>query len=694
MLGSLRRLALGLALITATAALLLLSDLGSRLKPAAPAVGDAAAPAAGLTAPVRVMRLALLQHVSQPALDEGREGLIAGLADRGWVEGRNLTLTRYNAQGDMPVAISIAKEMVSGGYDLLLTITTPSTQAVANANQAGKSRHVFGIVNDPFSAGIGAHRDRPLDHPAHLAGYASLQPVALGFKTARDMNSTLASVGVVWNPAEANSEAQVKLARAACTDLGLKLVEAAIENSAGVGEAAAALVARGVDAIWVPGDGAVLTALEAIVAAAKKGRIPVFTVIPTSVKRGTLFDLGANFVEVGRLTGQLAGDILNGRDPAGIPIDNVMPALLMLNRQALAGLKASWTFSEAHLADARLVIDADGIAHTTATAASAPERNAPAAAPSGPANSTGRKWRIAVMLYAENPHAEETLHGLREQLKRGPLVEARDYEIKVRSAQNDTAMLNGIFDAALTDGADVFVPFSTPTLQVAAQKVKHLPIVFSAVSSPQAAGVARSFENHLPNVTGICTIAPFAEILDALEKHFPATKHLGTLYNPGEAASVELVEEFDALCKHRGFTLEAVAANALTELPDAALGLAMRHIDAIVQISDNLAYSGFGSIAKAARQTKKPLFTVNPTMIPLGAAVAIGRDYHNAGEAAALLLERVIRGEDIAKIPITLPPKILYLANEANATAVGLTLPDSFLRLVAAQNATNPNPNR
>jgi ABC-type uncharacterized transport system substrate-binding protein len=354
MSGFFRRLVLGFVLIASAASLLLWSDLGSRTLPAV------AAPA------VRVMRVALLQHASQPVLDEGRDGVVAGLADRGWVEGRNLDLKRYDAQGDMAVANSIAKEMAAGRYDLLITLTTPSTQAVANANRAGATRHIFGLVNDPYSAGIGARRDNLLDHPAHLTGYGSLQPVALGFKTAREMNPALATVGVVWNPAEANSEAQVKLARAVCAELGIRLQEAAVENSAGVGEAAAALVARGVEAIWAPGDGAVMTALEAVVGAARKGRIPVFSVIPPSVKRGTLFDLGANFVEVGRLTGQLAGDVLNGRDPVTIPIDNVMPGFLAVNRQALAGLKAAWTISDAHSSGARLVIDAAGVAHAQA----------------------------------------------------------------------------------------------------------------------------------------------------------------------------------------------------------------------------------------------------------------------------------------------------------------------------------------
>ncbi|MBC8040448.1 MAG: hypothetical protein H7Y06_07900, partial [Opitutaceae bacterium] len=123
MSGIFRSLALGLALIAATSALLLFSDLRSRVKP----VG--AEPA---SAPARKMRVAILQHTSIKNLDDGRDGAIAGMAEQGWREGENLELQRYNAEGDMAVAQTIAKAMVGGQYDLMLTITTTSLQAVAN----------------------------------------------------------------------------------------------------------------------------------------------------------------------------------------------------------------------------------------------------------------------------------------------------------------------------------------------------------------------------------------------------------------------------------------------------------------------------------------------------------------------------------------------------------------------------------
>lgn len=963
MLVTIRRLALGLFLIAGASALLLFSDLGSRVNARKEARPD--------TQPAK--RVAVLQHASQAVLDESREGLFAGLAERGWLEGKNLTVRRFNAEGDMTVAQAIGREMANAGNDLLLTISTPSLQAVANANRSTRTPHVFGIVTNPIAAGVGI--SSPTDHPAWLTGHGTMQPVQQAFDTALAINPTLKTVGVVYNAGEANAVAQIELARKVCAGLGLTLAEATVDSSAGVGEAAAALVSRGLDALWLCGDVTVITAVDSVVAAAKKGNVPVFTVIPPNVKRGALFDLGADYHEVGRLTGLLAGDVLNGRDPATVPVDNVMPEMLAVNLQTAAQLGDKWKIPANLVEKARLVIDENGVEKSAPRPASAalpvpapgrtyriglayytpePSRDAcerglldglrdlgfiegqnlvvsrahaqgevanilpiiqnfdnsandaivtfstpvlqgalvgakkkpivftyvidPIAAGAGksfadhlpnvtgigtlppvadgvktarkllpglktlgtiyndgeansvkvasllreacaaqgiklieltapttgdvmqaaqalvtrqvdafyidgdntamqaldgivkvanaagipiinedpdyldrgillsvgpgfyhsgqaaalplarvltgespagiplqnvsvnttkfnptaaaklgltipetvlkevtsasqPApNPTGKKWKIAVVLYNESPPSEETLAGMADGWKVSPLVEGRDYTIKVRSAQGDMSAISGILDAAVTEGADIIVPLSTPTMQTTINKIRKIPVVFTLVADPVIAGAGKSYTDHLPNVTGVAVMGPFGDMLDLLQKYYPDYKRIGTLFCPAEVNSVALKDALEAECKKRGFTLEAVAANSPGELPDAALSMVSRPIDAVVQISDNLSSAGFTAITKAARQARKPLLSLNSTMVPQGAAIAMGRDYHAAGEATVGMIERVIAGENPAAIPFILPPKVVRVISLPNAKAAGMTIPDALLK--------------
>jgi putative tryptophan/tyrosine transport system substrate-binding protein len=130
---SLKRLAFGLVLIALTSSALLLSDLGQRKQNAR-----------------QMPRIAVLQHASQPLLDEAVEGMIQGLREGGFRIGESISLTRYNAENDLPTDNAIAKEITDGKFEMVLTSSTLSMQTVANANRAGKTIHVFGAVADPY----------------------------------------------------------------------------------------------------------------------------------------------------------------------------------------------------------------------------------------------------------------------------------------------------------------------------------------------------------------------------------------------------------------------------------------------------------------------------------------------------------------------------------------------------------------
>ena len=278
-----RQMLLGLVLIALASSVLLLSDMDRRK--------------AGLLGAPRV---ALLQYASQPAIDESVKGMIYGLAEAGFIDGESIAIQRYQAEGEIPTLNLIAREIAGGAFDLIITSTTPALQAVANANKQGKLPHVFGLVGDPAGAGVGISREDPLDHPSHLVGLGTMMPVEETFRLARELLLSLRRVGVVWNPAEAASEANTRVAREICQELDIELLESNVINSSEVYEAASSLASRGAKAFWVGPDIVVLGALDSLVGLARKAHIPVFTSISGSAKRGALFDLGPDYHEIGR----------------------------------------------------------------------------------------------------------------------------------------------------------------------------------------------------------------------------------------------------------------------------------------------------------------------------------------------------------------------------------------------------------
>lgn len=346
-----KRLGLGIFLILAASAILLVADRNHRSTGAAPATST-------------VHRIAVLQHANTPVLDDSIRGTLDALSERGYRDGDTLTVEKFNAQGDMAMGVTIAKQLTAGGYDLVITSSTPSMQAVANTNRDGKARHLFTTVADPFETGVGLERADPLKHPAYMVGQGSFPPVDIAFDTAKQMLPSLKTLGVAWNPAESNSLVFIKKARVLAPTLGLTLLEANADTTAAVGDAVNSLIARGAQAIWVGGDNTVIAGIDSVIAIAKRAGIPVFTVLPGAPDRGTLFDAGPNFYEVGRQGGLLAADILEGADVTKIPVRDILditPPYLSLNLNALKGLKEPWAIGDALKGKADVLVDETGV---------------------------------------------------------------------------------------------------------------------------------------------------------------------------------------------------------------------------------------------------------------------------------------------------------------------------------------------
>jgi ABC-type uncharacterized transport system substrate-binding protein len=654
-----RRLALGLGLIALASAILLVADRGHRTT-AAPAATPA------------MHHIAVLQHANTPVLDDSVRGTLDALAARGYRKGETLQVDSFNAQGDMAMGVTIAKQLASGGYDLVITSSTPSMQAVANTNRDGKVRHLFTTVADPFESGVGLDRADPLKHPAYLIGQGSFPPVDKAFAVARQMLPSLKTIGVAWNPAESNSLVFVKKGRALAAQMGFDLIEANADNTAAVGDAVNALIARGAQAIWVGGDNTVIAGINTVVAVAKRSGIPVFTVLPGAPDRGTLFDAGPNFYEVGRQGGLLAADILEGADITKIPVRDVLdvvPPYLSVNLTALQGLKAKWQVPGAVRDMADVVVDDTGIHKKGAPAGAA---SAPAAA-SADTRPLAKTWRLSFVQLNNVVDVEDAEKGVLLGLKESGLVQGRDYTYQVRNAQGDMATVSTLVDASAAD-SDLIVTFSTPTLQAAVQRAKRVPVVFNYVSDAVAAGAATDDTHHAPNVTGVYLAGAYGQMVPLIRKYLPTAKTLGTVYVPAEANMVSQKPLLEQAARENGFELKAVAANTTAEVADATLALLSAHVDAICQIPGNLTAAAFPSIAQHAVRAKVPIFAFQSAQVDQS-VLTLARDYSESGRLAGQMAARVMRGESPAQMPLQAVSSILVIVNEKAGAAAGLVTP-------------------
>jgi ABC-type uncharacterized transport system substrate-binding protein len=653
MLDTLRRVSLGLILIVLSSGVLLLSDWGQRM-------GGSK----------RIRRIAVVQHASQPLLDEGVKGMLDALAAAGFVDGRGVQIQRFNAENDLPTANLIANQVTTGEYEMVLTASTLSMQTVANANKAGHTIHVFGVVTDPFGAGIGLKRENPLDHPRHLVGLGSMVPVDRAFVAARKMFPGLKRVGLVWNSAESNSEVYTRTARRVTTEMGIELLEANVDNSSGVLEAANSLVGRGAQALWVSGDVTVLVAFDAVATAAKRGHIPVFTIMPPSVKQGSLFDTGVNFYQVGQQTGELAVRILKGEDPAKIPVRDLIPEKIAINTTATAGLKDHWQVPQEMLARADMVVDEKGLHDKTV-----------AKLPRPPA---GRMFKMGLVYFAPEPGADTCMKGIFDGLRELGFEEGKNLQVKRSHAQAEISNIPSLLLNYDNQAMDLIVTMTTPCLTAACNTVRNKPVVFTYVYDPIAAGAGKTRADHVAHVTGVGSFPPVADTIDVIAQLVPGVKTVGTLYNSSEANSRKVVSVARDLFTKRNIKLEEVTVTGTSDVLQAAQALAGRKVQAFWITGDNTALQAFDAIVKVAKDNKLPLVNNDPEFVERGAVACVGLGWYAPGKAAATLMARVLLGQNPHQLPIEEVAEKKVVLNPAVAAQLGITFPAALVQEAGA----------
>ena len=282
--------------------------------------------------PTQQFTIGISQLVTHAALDAISDGFKDGLAEEGYVEGENVEFIEYNAQYDMPTNQIIAGILIGMNPDLILGITTPSTQALAQAQQnAGTSIPiVFGALTDPVAAGL-------MDDPEHPGGYITgvhdLGPIEQHVELMFEFLPNMTTIGTIYNPGEANSVFQIAILQDICDTEGLTLVEASVSTSADVLAAAQSLIGR-CDVIYIVTDNTAVSGLPAIVGVCEDNDIPLFIGDITSVEGGAIASIGPSFYSMGVTVGKIAARILEGENPGDIAVTSGEPTLLVVNPAA------------------------------------------------------------------------------------------------------------------------------------------------------------------------------------------------------------------------------------------------------------------------------------------------------------------------------------------------------------------------
>lgn len=269
--------------------------------------------------------IGISQIVEHPSLDEIRKGFIDYLAENGYKEGENVTYDINIAQGDMSASALIADKLVGMNPDLILSISTPSSQPLVHATDTIPI--LFAAVTDPVAAGLVSSL---AGGGKNVTGTSYVTPVDRHFDLIHEIVPGAKKVGIIYNAGEANSVTYMTWAKKEAARLGMELVEATVTSSGDVMAAAESLVGR-VDVIHIPTDNTVTSAFESVTKVCEDNRIPLFASSVLSVERGAMAAVAIDPYRLGRQTGAMAIEVLKGKKPGDMPVEVLKVFLLYVS---------------------------------------------------------------------------------------------------------------------------------------------------------------------------------------------------------------------------------------------------------------------------------------------------------------------------------------------------------------------------
>jgi putative tryptophan/tyrosine transport system substrate-binding protein len=281
----------------------------------------------GSSSPKPPTRVAVTQFVTHPGMDAVRQGFIDGMAQKGFVSGKTVTYDFSNANGDFPNTQAIGRRIAADRFDLVFSISTPSTQALLAASKEPHAPIIFGSITDPLGAGI----VKSLDHPGDsITGTTDVWPYSAQLNLLQTLLPRARRLGVIYNPAESNSQSSIHYLRSAIEGRSLELVVVPVANSTEVPAAARSLVGR-CDAIYIPADNTVISAIAAVVKIAEQNKLPLMPGDTSNIEIGGIGTVGHNYYDIGIVSGNMAARVLRGEQAGSIPVSTSLKEDLFFN---------------------------------------------------------------------------------------------------------------------------------------------------------------------------------------------------------------------------------------------------------------------------------------------------------------------------------------------------------------------------
>jgi len=281
---------------------------------------------------------------------------------------------------------------------------------------------------------------------------------------------------------------------------------------------------------------------------------------------------------------------------------------------------------------------------------------------------------IGVVQIVQHDALDAANKGFVDGLKEKGYEEGKNIKIEQQNAQGDMANAQTITKQFADSKKDLIFAIATPSAQAAYNATKDIPIVFTAVTDPVKAEIAKDWKSSGTNVTGTSDKVPVDKQIELLKQLIPNAKTVGVIYNTSETNSVVQVDELKAAAEKQGLAVKEIGVTNVNEI-NQNLASALGQIDVLYTPTDNTVASGYALVGKLCLEKNVPIIGAEEAIVTKGGLASIGIDYYKLGKEAGLKAAEVLGGKKPSEVEITTLSEMSFTINTDVAKKLNITIP-------------------
>ncbi|MFL6826486.1 MAG: ABC transporter substrate-binding protein [Bradyrhizobium sp.] len=229
---------------------------------------------------------------------------------------------------------------------------------------------------------------------------------------------------------------------------------------------------------------------------------------------------------------------------------------------------------------------------------------------------------------------------------------------------------------------DVLVAVTQAAAQAAARATTKIPIVFTVVPEPVGSKLVNSLARPGGNITGLTNIASeiAAKRVQLLKEAFPGIKRVTLLVNPNdEKAMRSFIDEAKTSALALDLDVQTIEVRSLEEFEHGFNRMVDGGSEGVMTAPNGLFYQGRVLAGQLAVARHLPFMVVSRETLEAGALFSYGPDFQAIFRRTAVYVDKILKGEKPADLPVEVPTKFQFLINLKTAKALGITLSESLL---------------